>query len=116
MLFSILAAACSLFRRSNVENHRRSKRFKRCTLLTLQELDDDLSPIGQTKWAMSRDVNRHGIGFVSRDQIDSTYIRVTVVEDNFSVIGIVRHSRVLPGGEALFVGVEFLDDEFCHER
>lgn len=115
MLTEILGVTRSLFCFGSVDNRRRLKRHQRCTLLTLRELDDDLSPIGSSKWAMSRDINEAGIGFVCRDEIRSTYLRVLIVEDNYSAIGIVRHSRRMADGE-YFIGVEFLDDDACHER
>ena len=83
----------------------------------LQELDDDLSSKGKSKWAMSRDISQNGIGFVCAEPIGSQYIRVNIVEDNISVIGIVRHIRQLTTEhEQYFVGVQFLDEYSCHER
>ena len=100
---------------TGADNRRRWTRRKRCTLLTLQELDDDLSMAGNAKWAMSQDISGMGIGFVCSNPIACNYIRVTVVEDNFSAIGIVRHSRLLNEDQTqYFVGVEFLDDYTCH--
>ena len=117
MLTNLFSSVRRILGLSAGEDRRRYRRHKRCTLLTLQELDDDLSAIGQTKWAMSRDVNDHGIGFVAAEPIASNYIRVTIVEDKSSAIGQIRHSRPLPGAEeSWFVGVEYLDDDVCHER
>jgi len=117
MLTNLFSSARRMLGFSHVENRRRYRRHKRCTLLTLQELDHDLSVIGQSKWAMSRDINDYGIGFVISGPIHSQYIRVTVVEDNFSAIGVIRHSRQLSGDEeSYFVGGEYLDVEVCHVR
>ena len=117
MLSKIYDAMRTCLSPTATDNRRRWTRRPRCTLLTLQELDDDFSMVGNVKWAMSRDINGMGIGFVCSEPIACNYIRVTVVEDDFSAIGIVRHSRLLnEEQQQYFVGVEFLDDYICHER
>ena len=66
---------------------------------------------------MSSDISRKGIGFVCDQPVTCNYVRITIVEDNFSAIGIVRHTRQLLKEQGQhFVGVEFLDEYFCHER
>lgn len=65
---------------------------------------------------MSSDISLKGIGFVCDETVTSNYVRISIVEDNFSAIGIVRHTRQVEEQGQHFVGVEFLDEYFCHER
>lgn len=117
MLLNILAAARSLFSPSMGANRRRYRRYRRCTLVTIQELDNDLSPLAGIKWAMSRDIHHHGIGLICPQRIDVTYVRVTVMEDKFSKIGVVRHCQPADdGGSTYLIGIEFLDDEVCQQK
>ena len=66
---------------------------------------------------MSQNISQMGIGFVCSEPVSTNYIRITIVEDSFSAIGLIRHSRLLEGEvQQYFVGVEFIDDYACHER
>jgi hypothetical protein len=116
MLSKFYHAIRTCFGPTSAQNRRRWSRRKRCTLLTIQELDDDLSSVGNSKWAVSRDISQMGIGFVTKETVSFNYVRVTIVEDNYSAIGIIRHARLLDDQDQYFVGVEFLDDYACHER
>ena len=114
---NLFAMIKSRFATTGYENRRRHQRFSRVTLLTIQFLDDDLSIIGQPFWGMSQDISESGIGFLSQTPITANYLRVTVVEDDYSAIAIVRHTRMFDESTSkYFVGVEFLDDYSCHDR
>ena len=96
-------------------NRRRHRRVVRRTLLTILKLDDDLSKVGGPIWAISSDFSKGGIGFTCKHRIDSNYVRVTVNEDNHSVIGVVRHTRLIDESDGTyFVGIQFFDDYHAH--
>ncbi len=103
----------SLFQSSD-QNRRRYRRYERRTLLTIQPLDDDLSMMGAATWGMSVDISAGGIGLECNDPLDVNYLRVTIQEDAVSYIAVVRHRRET--GTGWFFGVEFLEDDVCHER
>lgn len=66
---------------------------------------------------MSRDISPMGIGSVTKEPVSFNYDRITIVEDAYSAIGIIRHARLLDSEPAQYLGgVEVLDDYFCPER
>ena len=99
------------------KNRRRHGRRRRVTLLTIQALQDDLSATGTQMWGMSQNVSPLGIGFICESRIIDPYVRITIVEDNCSLIGLIRHGRVFDHASGkYFYGVEYLDDYSCHDR
>ena len=95
-------------------DRRRYRRHQRRTMLTIQVLDDDLSAAGQTLWGMSVNISPGGIGLECEDPLNTNLLRITIRQDATSYIAAVRHRRKTESG--WFVGVEFLDDDACHER
>ena len=97
------------------DNRRRHRRVVRRTLLTILKLDGDLSKVGEPIWAISSDFSKGGIGFTCKHRIDTMYVRVTINEDNQSMIGVVRHTRLIDEADGThFVCIQFFDDYHAH--
>lgn len=97
------------------KNRRQHRRVDRRTLLTVQQLDGDLSQFGPAIWAVSSDFSNGGIGFTCQQHVQGEYLRITVNEENYSVIGVVRHCRLIDeSGQTYFVGIQFLEDYNAH--
>jgi len=99
------------------KNRRQASRRRRVTLLTVQPLDGDLALVGEPIWAMSQDISENGMGFICQHNLMQDFVQITVVEDNVTQFGVVRHSRIFdqPSGK-FFIGVEFMDDDVRHQR
>ena len=117
MLLNLLNSIRTCFSGNGGINRRRHKRHRRCTLITLQILDDDLSTIGKPFWGMSNDFGHRGLGFTCSQPITHTLIRITIPEDSFSAIASIRYRRANDDAASLYLfGAEFIDDFACHER
>lgn len=92
---------------------RRHERKKRRTPLLLQPLDQDLGPSGNSVEGMSLDFSQSGVGFscTCDQKLECAYISVAIIEDQYSAIGRIRHSRETETKGTYLYGVEFLNDQ-----
>lgn len=94
-----------------VDEKRQGTRIPKRLSLKVQPLDDDFRPDGEPFCALSSDLSKKGIGFVSDDRMSHEYIRIMLLEQDVSVIAQVRHSTSIGTEYPLYlVGVEFLDE------
>ena len=92
---------------SRRENHRVPKRLS----LSIQPLTDDFGPDGEPFLAISSDLSKRGMGFISDDPMVHDFVRITILERDVSVIAQIRHSTSIGTLYPLFlIGVEFLDE------
>lgn len=93
------------------DDRRQNNRVPKRVTLSIQPLDDDFGSDGEAFYAISSDVSRNGISFISDDQMAHEYVRVMLLEEDVSVIAKVRHSTSIGTQYPLYlVGVEFLDE------
>lgn len=115
MFSKITEAFRSLFGGSeSQENRRRHERHERRTPLMLQPLNQDLANSGTPIKGMSLDFSQSGVGFscTVTEKLDTAeYLRVTIIEDQYSAIGRIRHSRETEVKGTYLYGVEFLNDQ-----
>ena len=95
------------------DDRRRHPRVKRETPLLLQPLDEDLTSSGSQIKGMSLDFSQSGIGFscICEKKLECAYLSVTVIEDKYSAIGRIRHSKETEVRGTFLYGVEFLNDQ-----
>jgi len=95
------------------DERRRHPRKERRTPLLLQPLDQDLSSTGASVEGMSLDFSESGIGFscTCEGKLDCAYLSVTIIEDEYSAIGRIRHVRETDKPGTFLYGVEFLADQ-----
>jgi len=101
------------------ENRRRWRRCKRVTYVELQPLDADLVLSGKPVWGMTRDFSRHGIGLTTAYKLNCTYVKITVREDGYTGVAIIRHLRNIASDleQPLYlVGVELVDETMIIPR
>ena len=96
-----------------LDERRRHKRKERRTPLLLQPLDQDLTPSDKSVKGMSLDFSQSGVGFscTCEKKLECAYISVTIIEDQYSAIGRIRHSRETDTKGTFLYGVEFLNDQ-----
>jgi hypothetical protein len=88
-------------------NHRVPKRLS----LNIQPLTDDFGPDGEPFLAISSDMSKRGMGFISDDPMAHDFVRITLLDEDVSVIAQVRHSTSIGTLYPLYlIGVEFLDE------
>lgn len=103
----------SLLKPWSGENRRRWQRYERVTYVELQPLDADLVLAGKAVWGMTRDFSKHGIGLTTPFQLDCTYLKITIREDEYTGVGIIKHVRKISSESErplYFVGVELIDE------
>lgn len=93
------------------DDRRKCGRVPKRVTLSIQPLNDDFAADGEPFYAISSDISRQGISFISDDPIVHEYVRVMLLEEDVSVIAKVRHSTSIGTQYPLYlVGVEFLDE------
>jgi hypothetical protein len=99
------------FMANPISQSRSEQREPRSLSLEIQPLDDDFQPTGNPFWSVSRDVSVHGLGFLMPDQVEHRYLRISLFDNQSSVIAEVRHCSSIGSEYPLYlVGVLFLDD------
>lgn len=113
MFSKISQAFRSLFNQSKPDERRRHPRKERRTPLTLQPLNEDLASSGTSIEGMSLDFSQSGVGFscTCEKKLECAYLRVTIIEDQYSAIGRIRHSSETEVKGTFLYGVEFLNDQ-----
>lgn len=92
-------------------DRRKNNRVPKRVTLSIQPLNDDFGADGESFLAISSDISRNGISFISDDPIVHEFVRVMLMEEDVSVIARVRHSTSIGTQYPLYlVGVEFLDE------
>ena len=89
-------------------NHTRSTRS---ISISLQPLDADFQPTGDTFWVVSRDISISGMGLICHEPIRCDHIRVGLMNEHVTAIARVRHNTSIGEKYPLYlVGIEFLQE------
>ncbi len=102
---------------TNGDCRRKFKRHARVTYIEIQPLDQELSPVGERAWGMTRDLSVQGVGFTTESSFQCEHVRVFIRDDDYSAIAAIRHQRLISAPDEtpkFLIGVEFLDDYNCH--
>lgn len=90
---------------------RKEPRYARSLSISVQPLDDDFRPDGDSFWLVSRDISLKGIGLISSDPIVHSHVRVGLLGETTTVIGRVCHNSSIGQNCPLYlVGIEFLNE------
>jgi hypothetical protein len=92
------------------DQKRTAIRFPRSLSISVQPLDDDFNPDGESFWLVSRDISLKGIGLISCDPIIHRHVRLGLMDETSTVIGQVRHNSSIGQHYPLYlVGINFLN-------
>ena len=93
-------------------DRREETRICRSLSLVIQPLNENFHPVGDPFWALSRDINQQGLGFVNPDPVDHDFVRISICSYQATVVARVCHSTSLGLYYPLYlVGVEFVTDK-----
>ena len=96
---------------SDAKDTRSSNRYPKRLSLSIQPLDEDFLPDGEPFFAISSDMSKRGMGFILDEPMVHTHLRITLKDDNVSVIAELRHNTSIGIEYPMFlIGVEFLDE------
>ena len=93
------------------EDRRENDRIPNRLSLSVQPLNDDFGPEGEAFWAISSDISKRGMGFISDDPVFCGYVKVRLAKQDVTVIAKVRHSTSIGTQYPLhLIGIEFLEE------